>query len=311
MDKPFAHGGNAIAVAKALGVSVSSLLDLSASMNPFAPDVGSIIHNNVDCVNYYPDTTQASFELAQIMGVSPEEILLTNGGSEAIALVAAQLEGAYVKEPEFSLYKRHLSATDPYLPRWRSNPNNPLGNLAQAEEKALVWDEAFFPLASGNWTRGDISTGSIVIGSLTKVFSCPGLRIGYIMTKDKELLEKISNSQPQWALSSLALAAIPELLALADIKQWSKKISLLKEHLKQILVSYGFSPLDTDANWLLVPDASWVREPLLARGILVRDCANFGLDGVVRMAVPNEEGLYRLNKAFSEVSSSLEANKTS
>lgn len=309
MNESFFHGGNAIAVAKALGVEVKSLLDLSASMNPFAPNVESIVRKNIDYINYYPNPTQATNEISRIMGISHEEILLTNGGSEAIALVASQLEGAYIREPEFSLYKRHLYATDSCLPRWRSNPNNPLGHLANDEEEALVWDEAFFPLATGNWTRGDISRGSIVIGSLTKIFSCPGLRIGYIMSKDRFLLEKIARRQPQWAVNSLALAAIPELLSLTDLRAWSEGISILKEQLKEILLSYGLYPLDTDANWLLIPNATWIIKPLFERGILVRDCTNFGLDGVIRMAVPNESGLGRLDEAFSEIESSIGIEK--
>ena len=85
---------------------------------------------------------------------------------------------------EFSLYARHLAeavdpAEDPAAPRIRSNPNNPTGRLAGAGETAAVWDEAFYPLATGVWTRGDRRrTGGGGLGSLTKVFACPGLRVG-------------------------------------------------------------------------------------------------------------------------------------
>ena len=116
------------------------------------------------------------------IGVDPDLLVLTNGGAEAIALVAAiEQEGAIV-EPEFSLYRRHLERVTPDAPRWRSNPSNPIGLLAPPDATARVWDEAFYPLAAGAWTRGD--AGSWRIGSLTKVWGCPGLRIGYVIAPD-------------------------------------------------------------------------------------------------------------------------------
>ena len=60
------------------------------------------------------------------------------------------LVGGRVEEPEFSLHPRG-SATGP---RWRSNPHNPTGRLAGPEERAEVWDEAFYPLATGSLDHG-------------------------------------------------------------------------------------------------------------------------------------------------------------
>ena len=79
--------------------------------------------------------------------------MLTNGGAEAIALVAAELGAGEVVDPEFSLYRRHLPTVAAGAGRWRSNPSNPLGALAAADDVAAVWDEAFWPLATGTWTR--------------------------------------------------------------------------------------------------------------------------------------------------------------
>ena len=81
--------------------------------------------------------------------------MLTNGGAEAIALVAAELPVGNVIEPDFSLYRRHLARIDESAPRWRSNPSSPHGELAGDDETAGVWDEAFYALATGAWTRGD------------------------------------------------------------------------------------------------------------------------------------------------------------
>ena len=84
-------------------------------------------------------------------------VVLTNGGAEAVALVAQLERVGSVVDPEFSLYRRHLQEVRPDAPRWRSNPSNPLGLLADADATARVWDEAFYPLATGDWSRGDAS----------------------------------------------------------------------------------------------------------------------------------------------------------
>jgi threonine-phosphate decarboxylase len=231
------------------------------------------------------------------MGVEADRLLLTNGGAEAIALVANDLQAGWVVEPEFSLYRRHLRALDPGAGRWRSNPHNPSGLLAGPGETARVWDEAFWPLATGTWTRGDAGGGAVVIGSLTKLLACPGLRIGYVLTPTAAMAARLEMSQPQWALNGLAAAALPDLLATVDLPAWAAGTARLRLDLVATLSDSGYQPASSDANWVLVR-APGLRERLAAAAICVRDCASFGLPGTVRIAVPDARGLSRLRKAL-------------
>jgi hypothetical protein len=146
---PGPHGGDGGRLAHALGRDVRQILDLSASLNPVAPDPAPVVAGHLDAVGRYPDPAAATSALAGAMGVDPARLLLTNGGAEAIALVAAELQTGWVDEPDFSLYRRHLATLDRGAGRWRSNPHNPTGVLAGADETATVWDEAFWPLACG------------------------------------------------------------------------------------------------------------------------------------------------------------------
>ena len=77
------------------------------------------------------------------MGVDPDQLLLTNGGAEAIALLAAELGRGRVDEPEFSLYRRHLPDVDPRAPRVAVQPAQPDRPAGRPDETAAVWDEAF------------------------------------------------------------------------------------------------------------------------------------------------------------------------
>ncbi len=296
---PGAHGGDGAAVAAALGVDPAAVLDLSASLNPVAPDPTPVVARHADASRRYPDPTRATVALAAALGVDRDRLLLTNGGAEAIALVAAETGPGWVDDPEFSLYRRHLPAVSPGAPAWRSDPNNPRGTLAGAGVTAAVWDEAFYPLATGRWTSGRADTGAVILGSLTKVFACPGLRIGFVLAPDASMPTRLAGRQPRWALNGLAAAALPDLLATADLPGWCRAVSALRVRLVDVLRAHGLDPLASDVNYVLVPDAAGLRDRLAPLGVVVRDYASFGLPGHVRIAVPDDRGLERLDRALT------------
>jgi len=296
---PGLHGGDGPVVAEALGLDPSSVLDLSVSLNPFAPDVRSLALGHLDALTRYPDPECATRALAGVIGVDASRVVLTNGGSEAIAMVAAELGPGWVDEPDFSLYRRHLPAVVAGAPRWRSNPRNPTGRLAVPDETAAVWDEAFYPLATGAWTRGDAD--AVVVGSLTKVFACPGLRLGYVLAPDAGLAERLRRRQPRWAVNGIAAALVPELLERTDLPAWSRGIAVLRTQLVDVLQAHGLRPRPSDAPFVVVDRAAGLRDRLAPLGIVVRDCTSFGLAGCARIAVPGPDGLERLDRALDAV----------
>ncbi|MGI9022037.1 MAG: aminotransferase class I/II-fold pyridoxal phosphate-dependent enzyme [Acidimicrobiales bacterium] len=288
---PGPHGGDGVRLAAALGVDPGAILDLSASLNPCAPDAGGVVGKHLDAVARYPDPRRATAALAAAIGVDEDRMLLTNGGAEAIALVAAEVGGSVV-EPDFSLYPRGGG------PRWRSNPHNPSGGLAGPGLAAEVWDEAFYPLATGVWTRGDADLGAVVVGSLTKVFACPGLRVGYVLAPDVATAGRIRARQTTWSVNGLAAAAVGDLLELADLRSWAALVDSWRVDLVDLLRSEGLAPGPSDAPWVLV-EAPGLRARLAPRGVLVRDCASFGLPDHARIAVPDPAGLARLADALA------------
>jgi histidinol-phosphate/aromatic aminotransferase/cobyric acid decarboxylase-like protein len=282
-----------------LGIPLSEILDLSVSLNPFAPDVGESVRRHARAATWYPDIRVPTAALASPLGVDESRLVLTNGGAEAIALVAAEFPIGDADECDFSLYARHLERVETGAPRWRSNPNNPTGRLAHPDERAAVWDEAFYPLATGEWSRGDPE--SIVVGSLTKVFACPGLRAGYIVAPDDRTAARLRARQPEWAVNGLAAAVLPELLASADLPHWAAGIARLRSELEARLRAAGLEAEPSHANYVLVRDAPGVRDGLASRGVLVRDAASFGIPAGVRIAVPGPAGLERLTDALQEL----------
>ena len=298
LPAPGEHGGDGARLAATLGIDPDAVLDLSASLNPCAPDVAALAARHLTSLRRYPDATWAAAALADAIGVDADRLVLTAGGSEAIALVAAELAVGHVEAPEFSLYERHLPALDPQAGRWRSNPNNPTGHLAAVADRAAVWDEAFWPLAAGDWTRGDADRGAVVVGSLTKVFACPGLRVGYVIVPSAETADRLRHRQPLWSVGSLACALVPDLLRGADLPAWRATIAVLRTDLAALLRGNGFQVAAADAPWVLVVGAGDLRRHLAGEGILVRDCSSFGLVDTVRIAVPDAAGLERLEIAL-------------
>jgi histidinol-phosphate/aromatic aminotransferase/cobyric acid decarboxylase-like protein len=287
---PRAHGGDGAAVARALGLDPDKVVDLSMSLNPFAPDVAGIVARHAAEVARYPDPSAATAALAAAIGTPPERLLLTNGGSEAIHLVARAVGGGVVAEPDFSLHPRGVEG-----PRWRSNPHSPTGRLAHADDRADVWDEAFYPLATGTWTRGDAD--AVVVGSLTKVLSCPGLRIGYVLGDDAQ---RFAREQPAWSVNGLVLGALAELLALVDLPAWRRALADRRREVVELLAHHGHRAVAADGPWVLV-EAPGLREQLAPHGVVVRDCTSFGMSGTVRLGLPDERGLAALDDALRRV----------
>lgn len=304
---PGEHGGDAGAVAGSLGIERSDLIDLSMSMNPFAPDVEAVLSTRLRSIADYPDASPATVAVAEAIGVDHQRLVLTNGGAEAIALVAALQPTGRVVEPEFSLYRRHLADVDDASPRWRSNPSNPLGKLTGPADDTdsggpAVWDEAFYPLATGEWTDRRLHDRAVWrIGSLTKLWSCPGLRIGYAIAPDDRGAHALRRRQPQWSVNGLALAAIPALLDATDLVEWSSSVRTLRLQFAAALRGLGFSVIDTDTNWVLVDDHPSLRGEMVSQGVLVRDCSSFGLAQVSRVALPRPYEIDHVVGAFSAV----------
>jgi histidinol-phosphate/aromatic aminotransferase/cobyric acid decarboxylase-like protein len=296
---PGAHGGDGARVAAALGIEPAAVLDLSASLNPFAPAVAALARRRLEALGRYPDVGAAESALAAGLGLDPDRLVLTAGGAQAIALVAAHEGAGWVDEPDFALYRRHLARLDPTAPRWRSDPHNPSGRLAGPDERAGVWDEAFLPLAAGAWSR---HRPGWALGSLTKAFACPGLRLGFALAPDPDAAAALRRARPEWAVDGLACALVPDLVERADPPAWTAAVAKARDELAGVLEAHGRAPLPSDAPWVLVPGAAGLREALAREAVVVRDCRSFGLPDHVRIAVPDPVGLERLDHALDRIS---------
>jgi histidinol-phosphate/aromatic aminotransferase/cobyric acid decarboxylase-like protein len=145
------------------------------------------------------------------------------------------------------------------------------------------------------------------LGSMTKVLACPGLRIGYLVVPEDDgarlgfpgLKERLERRQPAWSVGPLALVTLPDLLVSADLAGWARSVARARGELVGVLEGHGMHPVASDANFVLVPGVPGLRTALAGQGVVVRDCASFGLVDHVRIAVPGPDGLDRLDGALT------------
>ncbi|MCI8417519.1 MAG: threonine-phosphate decarboxylase [Lachnospiraceae bacterium] len=203
------------------------------------------------------------------------------------------------------------------------NPNNPTGLLRDREwilqlvEKAAVQgtmvflDECFLDFSEAEeqtTLKGDLEKfpNLILLKSFTKMYAIPGLRLGYVLSDNRELLEEMRRAGQPWAVGGLAQEA--GLAALKDREfpvQTRQLVGRERAFLKGQLEKMGLQVYDGAANYLCfrAPGESRLYEKLLEQGILIRRCANYrGLDGEhYRVAVRRREENRRLLKALAQV----------
>lgn len=175
------------------------------------------------------------------------------------------------------------------------NPNNPTGSVIEKEvllrivERAcekgvmVVLDECFMEFSSIDCSLarhvGEFNN-LIVLRSLTKAFGLAGLRLGYCLANSK-LASVLADAKVPWSVNALAEVAGVEALSDREYIERSKAI-LAKErdYMRNMLEDTGYSPLRSSVNFFLVrvPDgmnSTALRDRLLHKGMLVRDCSNF------------------------------------
>jgi len=198
---------------------------------------------------------------------------------------------------------------------WICSPNNPTGaavpphhlaDLVQTHPDTLfVLDEAYCDLLDGpQWTPALLVHGNLLIlRSMTKAWGLAGLRLGYAIA-DETLAGPLRAAKPPWNVNACAQSA--GLASLADDAWYRRSIDLLRAGRHELvagLTQQGWEVLPSAAGFFLirVGDAAAVRERLLARGCLVRDCTSFGLPGYVRVSPRLTEQNRLLLDAFTEL----------
>ena len=184
--------------------------------------------------------------------------------------------------------------------RASSSPRDSPGSFGPG---ILFLDEAFIELSDPAQSLVREKDASLfVLRSLTKAFAVPGLRFGYGFG-DPDLIARMEVFRPPWSVNAFAEEfAILAFRNYDRLDESRRKIAAERAWLGERFRDLGLSPLPSSANFILVPlgkPAAPLAARLLEKGILVRDCASFGLPDAIRVAVRTREENERLVEALT------------
>lgn len=232
--------------------------------------------------------------------------------------------------PELLLHmKREEAAGRPADMIFICNPNNPTGIALNRNELlplldycggrniTCVADECFNEfLDEPEWyslleeIRSGRSKCLFILKAFTKLYAMAGLRLGYGITLDGELLEAMERCRQPWSVSGPAQAAgEAALLETGYVARSRELVRRERLWLAAELKTMGFTVYGSMANYVFfqdrgegIPEKS-LYEACLRRGVLIRSCANYrGLDGrYYRICVKTREENERLIRVFRSV----------
>lgn len=203
------------------------------------------------------------------------------------------------------------------------NPNNPTGSLvkrtalekllnyAKEHQIYLIMDEAFIDFTDdedNNTMKTYLKSYSnlIILKSLTKFFAIPGLRLGYLMTSHKELIDSINNSRMPWSINSIA-SQVGELVLKDDSYIEKTKDWIIKERqwfYSSLLSIEGIYPYASQGNYIFFKSDEYELDKKLAEySIMIRNCNNYeGLSvGYFRVAIKDRNSNLKLISCIKEI----------
>lgn len=192
-------------------------------------------------------------------------------------------------------------------------PNNPTGALLELDALAgwakrfprclFVVDEAYLAFARGCQSALSLNAENVlVLRSMTKDYALAGLRLGYAVA-EAELCAAVTRVLPPWNVNALAQAAGVAVLNDTTFLRTLDSLAGDSAHLVRDLTALGYQPCPSAVHYFVmdVGNGAAFRSKLLGRGILVRDCASFGLPAYVRIAAKRPFENERLLAALREM----------
>ena len=242
---------------------------------------------------------------------------------QALESVDCRVEHFFLKEEEgFAAGSKLLEALDESLDMlFLCNPNNPTGLLMKRDflmeilkrcrEKGifLVVDECFldFIKEPEAYTLKPVlekSDGLFLLKAFTKRYAMAGVRLGYGLCHDQELLSRMEMMTQPWNVSTMAQeAGIAALTEREYVESGRQLVFTEAAWLKEEMKNLGLMVFPSQANYIFFKGPGSLFADCVKKGILIRDCSNYpGLcKGYYRIAVKTHEDNVKLIGALQEI----------
>ena len=208
------------------------------------------------------------------------------------------------------------------------NPNNPTSTAVARKDMRKILDcalqhgisvmvdetyEEFTPEGSkiSSIPLTNNYNNLIVLRGISKFFAAPGLRLGYAVTGNPDLLKYINTKKNPWTINSLA--EIAGCIMFSDKDYIDKTKALItgeRQRMYDILSSWKTVKVyPSCTNFLLVRilredvTSDMVFDHCIRKGLMIRDCATFPFldSSYIRFCVMSPEKNDELLEAFREV----------
>lgn len=133
----------------------------------------------------------------------------------------------------------------------------------------------------------------LIIKAFTKIFCMPGLRLGYGISGNQELLARMEEACQPWNVSVLAQEGGVAALGCCEeyIERTRRYVAAERAYFVRELTKLGCRVYGSCANYIFFKGEKGLYEQALHAGFLIRDCGNYrGLaKGYYRIAVRTRE----------------------
>ena len=263
----------------------------------------------------------AELFFAAVQAVWPQKALVIAPSfseyEEALRSVGAEVEYYYLCEEEnFQIREDYVDKLSEEIDMiFLCNPNNPTGQTidrdmlikildrCKKQNIVVILDECFLEFLDepNRYEMSDLREeypNLLIIKAFTKIFSMPGLRLGYAISSNQDILEEMSWKLQQWNVSVPAqMAGVAALEKPKEyIRQTREYVSGQREYMRNIMKMMGYVVFASKANYLFFKGRPGLEKEALEAGFLIRDCQNYeGLsEGFYRIAVRTKEENERL-----------------
>ncbi len=293
-----------------LVAAVQSQQEQSGTLSGHIAQWEGIKEEDVFCGNGASEIVRS---LMQVL--KPKKALLPAPGFEEYtrALSMAQCEAVYFYTKEENGFRipleEFLSAiTQEADAVFFCNPNNPSAQLYDREflnavlkqcEKVhalLILDECYLDFVEQaqdiTMCSKEASKSLFILKDFTKMFAMPGIRLGYGICTDTQLMEQLRGTVQPWSVSAVAQRAGIACTKERDfvqktVEETAKERVWLLEQFEKI----GITQAKGEANYIFFKSRPRLHGFGIMHGVMLRDCSNFeGLsEGYYRAAVRSRE----------------------
>lgn len=146
--------------------------------------------------------------------------------------------------------------------------------------------------------------GLVLLRAFTKMYAMPGLRLGYAVSGDRALCERLREVRQPWCVSGVAQAAGMAALEEEErVKKTRKLLAKERRWMEQEMKKIGLFYIPSEVNYILFRSPLNVFAALQEYKILIRDCSNYeGLGkGYYRTAVRTRKENQKLIDALQAI----------